>query len=148
MTERQLKYRAGMFLIASHVFILLLIIVLFFLHGFDAAQFSTLFGIIMPMFSGYTAAIIGFMIKDRYTLDDATQKVTGVFSFLFFAFPALFALLIAASIWAQAMSFVFRNFEEFKTFIMTIESAFAIYIGLFVYSLFQKQVTAKRTRAG
>ena len=148
MTERQLKYRAGMFLIGSHVAILMLIIVLFFLHGFDAAQFSTLFGIIMPMFSGYTAAIIGFMIKDRYTLDDATQRVTGAFSFLFFAVPALFAVVIAGSIFAQAMSAVFRNFEEFKTFIMTIESAFAVYIGLFVYSIFQKQATAKRPRNG
>src|ERR1700682_1009042 len=103
MTERQLRYRAGVFLIAAHVLILLLIIALFFLHGFDAAQFSTLFGIIMPMFSGYTAAIIGFLIKDRYTMDDVTKKVTGTFSFMFLAFPALFALIIASSIWAQAM---------------------------------------------
>jgi succinate dehydrogenase/fumarate reductase cytochrome b subunit len=88
------------------------------------------------------------MIKDRYTMDDSTQRVTGVFSFLFFVFPALFALVMAASIWAQAMSAVFRNFEEFKTFIMTIESAFAVYIGLFVYSLFQKQTVAKRARTG
>ena|SRR5215208_4747559 len=146
MTERQLKYRAGMFLILAHVFVILLVIVLFFMSGFDAGQFTTLFGIIMPMFSGYTAAIIGFLIKDRYTMDDATQRITGTFAFLFFLFPALFALVIMAAIWAQAHNAVFRNFEEFKTFLMTLESAFAIYIGLFVYSLFQKQSVARRQR--
>jgi hypothetical protein len=146
MTERSLKYRAGVFLIVAHLVIMLLIIILFFMNGFDAGQFTTLMGVIAPMFSGYTTAIVAFIIKDRHVSADASPKVTNTFSALFFVFPGIFAAVIAASIWFQAYSLVFGNFETFKTVLITIESAFAVYIGMFVYSLFEKHPAAKPSR--
>jgi hypothetical protein len=147
MTERQLKYRAGIFLIFVHVVILSLAIAMFFVHGFDLNEFTTLFGIILPMFAGYTTSVIAFLIKDRYAQSDQTQPVTNTYAMLFFLFPGLFSIVIAASIWCQAHTIVFRNFDDFKNFIITIESAFAVYIGLVVYSLFHKQLAGAPRRA-
>jgi len=139
MTERKLKYVSGLFLIFTHLFIMGEIIVMRFLNGFDGPEFSTIFGIIIPMFSGYTAAIIAFFIKDRHNFKDTTSRVNAIYVSLFLLLPFIFSSIVAIAIWLQAHNQAFENFEDFKSFVMTIESAFAIYVGMFVYSLFQKQ---------
>jgi hypothetical protein len=117
------------------------------MDGFDSDQFTTLLGVIAPMFTGYTTAIVAFIIKDRLVSTDTSPNVTNIFSILFFVFPGIFAAVIAATIWFQAHSLVFPNFETFKRIIIAIESAFAVYIGMFVYSLFEKQPASKRSSA-
>jgi hypothetical protein len=137
VTERQLRYRSGVFLIILHVFVLLSIVLLRFLGGFEKQEFTTLMGVVMPMFSGYTSAIITFIVKDRHVLVDTSQKVTGVYAGLLFGLPTLLVVVISTAIWLQAYKRAFENFEDFKTFVMAFESAFAVYVSVVVYALFE-----------
>jgi hypothetical protein len=139
MTERQLRYRSGGFLIALHLIILLSLVIVRLLGGFDGKQFTTLLGLVMPMFSGYTSAIIAFSVKDRHITQDETPMVTAFYSSLLFVFPGVLSGIVLVAIWLQAFGRAFDNFEDFKLFVMTFESVFAVYVGIVVYSLFEKK---------
>lgn len=139
MTERKLKYSLGLFLIASHFCLLIACIVFYFLNGFSIEEFTTVVAIIAPVFAGYTTSIITFIIKDAHVLKDKTKRVTGVYASLSFVIPLLLVLIFGVSIALKAFNLAFENFEDFKRFLTLIESLFAAYVGMFVYSLFEKQ---------
>jgi len=145
VTERQLRYRAGVFLIVLHVCVLLSIVFLRFLGGFERQEFTTLMGVVTPMFSGYTSAIIAFIVRDRHVSVDTSDRVTGVYSGLLFALPTLLVVVVLTAMWLQAYKRAFENFEDFKTFVMTFESAFAVYVSVVIYALFEpKSLTGKK----
>ena len=146
MTERQLKYGAGVFLIILQLVILGSMVVLRFLNGYSTDEFTTCIGIVTPMFSGYATAVIGFLIKDRNVQQDTSRPVTRTFAALVFTIPFLAMLVICAAIWAQAYRHVFDNFEDFKRFVMVFESAFAVYASMLVYAIFdRKQSRSEKT---
>jgi hypothetical protein len=148
MTETQLKYAIGISMICANLFVLLEIVTLYFLHGFDFDQFGTLLGIVLPMFSGYTASIVAFFISDRTSALDNSEKVTTTYAVLTAVFPLLFVLLISFAILVQSLNRVFSNFSEFRGFLTLIESAFATYLGMLIYSLFKElRGTPKKTSA-
>jgi hypothetical protein len=143
MTERTLKYRSGLLLIVGHLVVLVAVIVLRLFGGYSGEEFTTIFAVIVPMFSGYSTAIIGFIVKDRYTRADRSKEVTGSFAALSFVFPILFTTAVLAAVLLQAFNAAFENFEDFKRFLLAIETAFAVYVGRFVYSMFEKQEEQK-----
>ena len=139
MTERTLKYSLGFFLIGSHFGLLICCIVLYFLNGFNIDEFTTVIAIIAPVFAGYTTSIIAFIIKEARQLSDKTPKVTGAYSFLSFLIPCLLVTIFGVATVLKAFNKVFDDFEDFKRFLILVESLFAAYVGMFVYSLFEKQ---------
>lgn len=145
MTEKELKYKVGMFLVLANLIVILTIATLRFMWGVDGEQFTTLLAVTIPMFSGYSTSIIAFIVSDRYELTDNTKVVSFAFSILSFAFPITFVTLILVATILQANSLVFSNFEDFKSFLLAIESTFATYIGYFIYSMF-KPVKSIRTK--
>jgi hypothetical protein len=136
MTETQLRYRSGLYLIGLHVAVFMLAVVFRFLGGYDTHEFTTIVGVVLPMFTGYTTAILAYIVKNRNVQQDTSLPVTGVFAFLVTILPTILVLVVCAAIWAQAFKRVFDNFEDFKTFLLSIESAFAIYVSMLVYGLF------------
>ena len=147
MTERKLKYSVGLFLLASHFGLLCYVIALYFVSGFNIEEFTTVVAVVTPVFAGYTTSIIAFIVKDAKVLEDKTDRVGMVYSALAFAVPLLLVAIVALSIWFKAHNQVFANFEDFKRFLLLIESLFAAYTGMFVYSLFEK-VAVAATRDG
>jgi len=137
MTEVKLKYTLGMFIVLSHVVVILYTLVLFIVHGFSFSQFTTLLAIIIPMLAGYTTSIVAFVIKDRHRLSSKSKQVTTSFVVLSFLFPGVFILVILVAVTLQAFSLSFDNFEDFKATLVLIEGAFAVYVGKFVASLFE-----------
>jgi hypothetical protein len=143
MTERRLRYVSGIALIAMHLIILVSAILIKLMHGFDKSEFTTVVGIVAPMFSGYTSAILAFIIRDRHVTIDRSKRVTGTYALLIIVFPLILATIVCASMWMEAFSKGFENFDDFKTLLLALESAFAIYVSLLVYSLFDKKSDSK-----
>ncbi|WP_244808736.1 hypothetical protein [Caballeronia zhejiangensis] len=138
MTERKLKYRLGIFLVASHFALVLLCLTLYAEAAFRVDELTTLLAIIIPMVSGYSASVVTFFVSDRHNFVDETKQVTPTFASLSFAIPLVLVALIGVSILAKAYNMVFANFEDFKRILLLTESLFAVYAGIFVHSLFPK----------
>jgi len=139
MEEKKFKYSFGLFLIYSHLIVIISLVLLRIIGGFDQEEFSTLLGIIMPMFSGYTTAILFFIIEDRHNINQGGGRpLNFTYRLLAYTFTSLFIAIIVCSIWLQAYNLAFDNFEDFKTFILSIESIFAVYCGYLIYAVFKK----------
>ena len=138
MTQRKLRYRLGFFLVGSHLFLIGLAIALYFMRGFSIDEFTTVVAIVAPVFAGYTTSIVAFIIKEANVLKDTSAPVNSAYAAMSFAMPSVIVLVLALSIWLKANNRVFDNFEDFKRFLLLVESLFAGYAGMFVYSLFEK----------
>lgn len=142
--EKKFKYSIGLFLIFSHLSVIFSIILLRILVGYDKDEFTTIIGIVTPMFAGFTTAIITFIIKDRYNVQsDNNINVSFAFRLLSYLFPTLFTISILVSTWLEGYNKAFKDFEDFKAFILIMESLFATYSGYFVYTLFEKGPTGE-----
>jgi hypothetical protein len=138
MTERQLKYSCGLLLVTSHLALIFFVIWLYFKNGFSIDEFTTVLAVITPMFAGYTTSILAVVIAERRLLKDKTPKVTVVYMALSFIFPVIFVGMLFVAVFLKARNEVFPDFETFKRFLLILESIFAAYVGMFVYSMFEK----------
>jgi glucan phosphoethanolaminetransferase (alkaline phosphatase superfamily) len=140
--ENKFKYSIGLYLIFSHLVIIVSIIALRILGGFDKNEFTTIVGIVTPMFTGFTTSIIMFIIANRYNTQSSPDiALSSAFKLLSYLFPTLFSFSVLLAIWLQGYHLAFSNFEDFKSFILAMESLFAAYSGYFVYTLFEKKKT-------
>jgi hypothetical protein len=145
MTENQLKVSLGITLVASHFGIIVLLIILFSAGGFKFEDLTTAVAIIVPMFAGYSTSVTTFVVKNRHKNEDKSPEITMLYAIMSFVFPAVFTFLLVASVVSQSFGKIFANFEQFKQALVLLEGVFAIYIGRFVYSMFERpeeQVTA------
>ena len=139
MSEVELRNRVGVFLIAAQFGILLLIMSLYFAGGFLFDEIATSVALVVPMFAVYTTAIMKHFVKTRRHVNKKSRPVTNAFAFISILIPTSFVLLIAAIIILKSQNIAFSSFDEFKTTLALLESAFAIYIGQVIYSLFQTE---------
>ncbi|SRR6266404_2893941 len=139
MTESKTRTALGLFLVVSHFAVLLLTITLHFYGGFTFDEMTTAVAIITPMFASFTTVVVSHVIAERSEVR-ASGKVSGAFAFLSFFFPVLFVGFLVAVILLRAFNLAIENFEHFKVLLALGETAFAVYIGQFIRSLF-KQAT-------
>ncbi len=121
-----------------HFGILALVFVTFLRGGFRFDEFTTSVAIIVPMFAGYTTAIVVYFSKNRFRIDDKSQDITAVYAIMSTAFPLTLFVALSASVLLFATSEVFKNFEEFKGTLTLLETVFSAYVAKFVYTLFEK----------
>lgn len=141
MLESRVRAIVGLFLVASQFGLMLLVIFLFAVprpRGFTFEEMTTTLGIFLPAFAAYTVPITRHIVDNRYKKTRGRQ-VDGLFVTLAFALPMLFAAIVAGCTLLKAFGYAFENFEQFKTFLGIIQSAFAVYVGLFVTSLFESR---------
>ncbi len=138
MTENSLKNKIGILLIILHFFVLSLVLFAFLRGGFRFDEFTTTVAIIVPMFAGYTTAIIVYFSSNRFKSEDTSREVTAIFAVLSAAFPLTMFIALAVSIIFFASSKAFSNFEEFKGTLSILETIFAAYVAKFAYTLFDK----------
>jgi ABC-type sulfate transport system permease component len=99
----------------------------------------------MPVFSAYTAAVLPFIVRDKNVLTDTSPQVTRAYAGLLFIVPTILATVRMAAISLQAFRKAFENFEDFKIFLMTVESAFAVYANTLVFAIFNRPQDTART---
>ncbi|MFO1419639.1 MAG: hypothetical protein U1F59_01515 [Candidatus Competibacteraceae bacterium] len=137
MTDVTLSTRLGLFLVVSHFGILLLVMGLWLLGGFLTEEMTTAVAIIAPFFAAYTTAIVRHIIQTRNQTARRGRKVTASFAFLAFLTPSLFVFLVTLAILLKALNWGLTSFQDFKIMLATTETAFGVYVGQFIFSLFE-----------
>ena len=141
MTENANKIGVGLFMIASHFLAIVVLVLLTFIGGFSIDEMTTTIGFIGPLFAGYSSVIIAYIIKHKSDTSYGEGIVNPVYALVSFAVPALFVLIIFSLIFLKAFNFGVTDFSIFKTIIGLVEGAFGLYVGQFIYSMFEAKKT-------
>jgi|SRR5215471_7438461 len=146
MVEGRIRKGLGLFIIASHFGAIILVIGLFFAHGFLFEEMTTTLALVVPMFASYTTAIVRYIIKHRHS-PESQRTVSMEFAFLAFSLPSIFVLCVFAMIVAKALNLAFQNFDQFKTLLAVLESLFGLYVGYFITELFEQGAKRRASSA-
>lgn len=141
MTEQSVRNYIAVFFILTNFTLIIGVFILYIMGGFKYEEMTTCEALILPMFSGYTIAIVKHAINNRSRITSSAKKnhpVNGLFVFVSFLIPILFVLMIGAAIVLKAFNRGFHSFEEFKTVIALAEAAFASYVGWILAAMFRE----------
>jgi hypothetical protein len=142
MTETKLRTWISVFLMISHVLILLLVVVLYLLKSFDDKEFTTTMGILVPALGGLTGLAVTFAIsvKQKKVYSARSARLSGIYVFTALLFPAAFVSMLFGLVLMKRMD-VFSSFEQFKLSLGAVETIFAGYTGKVMASLFASSET-------
>jgi hypothetical protein len=138
MTEIELKNRLGLFIVASHFGILILVIMFWLSNAFLTEEMTTTVAIIAPFLTTYATAIVRYIIDSRHDVSPVSKPLTGIFVLVTFAIPGAFVVLIAGAIILKAFNVGLDTFENFKIMLATTETIFGLYVGQLLFSLFER----------
>ncbi|MCP4352202.1 MAG: hypothetical protein GY795_42625 [Desulfobacterales bacterium] len=144
MNKRKLQIFLGIYLILSHFGVILLIFILFIPMN-EFSQLTTTLGLIVPMFSVYTTAIIRFIIKNMEHTELPDKTVSRMFVFLSFFLPTVFIIYLSSIIIMKAYNYAFSDFDNFKIVIGLSETFFGVYVGQIIVSLYDESINEKKT---
>ena len=136
MTENSLKINVGLSVVLSYFSLIILVIVLYAFGGFLFEEMTTTTALIVPMFGVYTAAIIKYILANRAMSDDKSAIVTKAFLFISFFLPFVFIASLCSIILLKAYNIAFSNFDQFKLTLGVLQTAFGVYMGLLLTTLF------------
>jgi hypothetical protein len=97
---------------------------------------TTSVALILPLFAGYTSAVLAFVIREKTSTADNTPQIRMSFTVLSLFFPGIFFAVIIGMVLMQSYHVAFVNFEQFKVALGTINAIFGVYVGQFIHSLF------------
>jgi hypothetical protein len=138
MSEWHLRVVVGIYLIAVQSILLGLSAYYLSTGGLLFQQFTTIAGLIVPLFAGYLSVIVKFFASHRFAGEIRPgHRMTAPFTVLSFFFPTIFAIAIGGCIVAAAHNIILRDFDDVKVAISVGQAAFGVYIGQFLYSLFE-----------
>jgi hypothetical protein len=137
--ENSFKIKLTFMLTIAHLIIILSLVILWMLGGYDFDQFIIMAGMIVPIFAEYVMAVSPFIKKKRYINKlNTDKKLISVFKFTSFVYPVTFAAIVLLAIWLKAFNLVFEDFSQFKIFILIMEIMLAGFAGKFIHDLFEK----------
>jgi hypothetical protein len=138
MTEPELKNRLGLFVIASHFGVLLLVLFFWLSNNFLTEEMTTTVAIISPFLATYATAIIRYIIESRHDLAPKGPPLTDTFVLITFAIPGVFVFVIAGAVILKAFNIGLNTFENFKIMLGTAETIFGVYVGQLIFSVFER----------
>lgn len=141
MNETKLKTWISIFFMVSHVFILLVVVVLYLQKRFSDPEFTTTMGILVPALSALTTLAVTYAIsvKEKKVYSGRSERLSGIYVFTALLFPVAFVLMLFALV---VMKSAFSSFEQFKISLGGVETIFAGYTGKVMASLFASKETA------
>jgi hypothetical protein len=137
MSEYRLRVTVGLLLVVSQFAVILLTVYAYVRNGLKFDEMTTAVALLIPMFAVHTTSVVKHFIATRHAVDVDNIRVTLPFIFLALFFPLLFVFSLLAVIWLKAYSVAFESFNEFKAALGLIQTCFAVYIGLFISSLYE-----------
>lgn len=143
MTESGTRSAVGAFLIIAQILIVILAIVIHIKHGLTFDELTTTIALILPMFAVHTAAIAKYFTAHRTAVVENGPRVNGTFAFLAFLMPALFAMYLVGVLMARGFGVAFVAPEQLKWAIGLAETIFAVYLGIFLGTLFEEKTSAR-----
>lgn len=143
MTETELRTWISILFMVSHVFILLLVVVLYLQRHFDDKEFTTVMSILVPALSALTSVAVTFAIsvRQKQIYSARSASLSGIYIFTALLFPTAFVLMILALLLMRSMD-AFSTFEQFKISLAAVETIFAGYTGKVMASLFASSEAA------
>ena len=143
MTETKLRTVVGIFLMVSHIVILLLVLVLFQEAKLTEGEFTTSMGIMVPALSALATLSVTYAIsmKRRKQYAARSERLSGIYVFTALLFPSVYLLLMAGLVLMKGLD-RFSSFEQFKLSLGAVETIFAGYTGKVMASLFSSGTQA------
>ena len=137
MSEEKFMSVVGVFLILSHFITLFLVLMLTILDRFTKPELFTAVGLILPLFASYTTIIVHrfLSLTKEKPPDPKLVPFPRIFVALFI--PSVFVLFVLAGIFWKAFGSL--DFDSFRTMLGVGETAFGIYIGMIVKSMFERR---------
>jgi hypothetical protein len=134
MQENVFRNRLGRFILYSNLGLGVLLVVLYFLKGFDDTEFGTLLKILTPIKAVYLTALIRYVIANKntsITAENDSKKITPLFARTSFAiiFVHITTLIVTTSLYAL---FNAMEFDMLINIIISVETFFGIYGGMFM----------------
>lgn len=141
MTERALRERTAIVLVAGHVLVPVSVLVMRALGGYSFEETTTAIGLILPFFASHVTMIVNYAnaMQNRYRQTDTSPIVSKLFVMVSFVFPVSLIIFMVTSVVLRAYHLVFEDFEQFKYTFAIAESLFAVYIGTSVITLFRSE---------
>jgi predicted membrane channel-forming protein YqfA (hemolysin III family) len=139
MVEYIFRNSLGKFILFSNLGFGILLVVLYFLKGFDDGEITELLKILTPIKAVYLTALIRYVIANKNiseAVEDDSKKITPLFARTSFAiiFVHITTLIVSTSLFAL---FNAMDFDVLINIIISVETFFGIYVGMFMASMFQ-----------
>ena len=136
MNEKTLRNTIGVFILLTHFGLLLLVVGLTVVDKFSRREMFTTIGIMLPLFATYATIIVKEFLAAPNSSARSPQA-TSQRIFVSFLIPVLAAsMLLTAIFWK---SFGSLGFDDFTGLVAVTETAFGVYIGYVVKSLFNTE---------
>lgn len=142
MKESKFKSSVGFFIIGFHFSIILLIIGLHtIIGGFSFEQMTTTLALIIPMVGVYTPAIVKYFNNTKSMQHIKSKNVSRDYILLTRWVLGIYALALISIILLKSFNIAFSDFEQFKTMLGLIQTAFGVYVGMILSSMFEAETS-------
>ena len=135
MTDTRIKSQIGLFIVISHVLIVLLTGAYGIKKWFLPEEMKTIIALLSPILGVYAAAVVKYFTVQRYQKGKGC-KVRNEFAVLTYFIVFVFIGCIALVITLSALNLGF-TYEQTLTTIAAIETAFGGYFSIVLSSLFE-----------
>ncbi len=149
MKKNKLKNIILIFMLIAKIFTMGVILFHSATQGLTKSETISAFTLILPLFTVYLTVMIKDIVDNPYKTKKKKTEVVRVKSSIslitFIVFPVYF-LAIVMSINQTAQGNEFFSGDGLQQIIAIIESAFGVYVGLIVFSLFKKEEKKKEKK--
>lgn len=137
--ERVFKRRVFWFLLSAKLFIVLYILYHWSTGGLPKSEMASVIMLLVPVFTAYTTVMVNDIVKGRHETGSAeiARRVNNTFTSVTYAVFPLYVLILTAVI-QQRVNGNIVDLQGLSTTLSFVESAFGVYVGQIVFSLFKK----------
>jgi hypothetical protein len=135
------RTKIGLVFVVTHFFILIYIFICKFLGGFTFEELTTLIGLLIPLFSAYTTAVVKDIIKNNLQTGDQEIAYSRSFRFIIIFICSLFIIFLFTIITLKAFNYGFEDFEQLKLTVGLTEAIFGGYVAQLIFSIYTPEKT-------
>lgn len=137
MSENRLRSILGIALVVSQFVVVVWTVYVYVRGGLKFDEMTTAVALLVPMFAVHTTTVVKYFVIHKHRVSSQEEPVTLPFAFLSFFFPVLFVCALLTLVGLKAYGIALASFGEFKTALGLVQTCFAVYIGLFISSLYE-----------
>jgi hypothetical protein len=142
MTEQVLKKRIFFFMLLSKIFVICFVIIISQLGGLSHSETPGALSALIPLFSVYITVMVNEYIKNRYnTKPEKKIKLKPTFVKLTYIVFPVYVITIIGLLLIKLEGTI--SFQQFQTYLTTIETGLGVYIGQIVFGLFKQKDEAQ-----
>jgi hypothetical protein len=139
MNRHQLRSTVGLFLVLAQFALMGAILWLGLTDRLTFDDATTAIALVLPLFAVHTTTIVKYFVEHAERQPNSSAgRLSAAYALLSFIIPVIFVAYFFALVAIRASGGL-PKFENFKTALGIGETAFGLYVGLIVGSLFRVQ---------